>query len=380
MSCEKRPVRIALIGAGKMARAHSQAYLTAARFFDLPVEPQLSVLAGRSREHAEQVARAFSWREVSCDWHEVVSRADVDLVDVCTPNALHAEMACAAAAHNKAVVCEKPLATDLEGATLMAEAVRRAHVANGVVFNYRYAPAVRHARNLIQAGELGEVRHFSVHFLQDWLLDPARQMSWRLNSDEGGGVLLDLGAHLVDLVHHLVGPVSRVAGASAQFVAERRDRGGVVRAVDVDDAVQALLHTDSGALGTLEVSRVAAGYRTQNGFEIVGSRGSVRWEFQRLNDLDVYLADGPASLRGWRTVSVTEPGTHPWAGRWWGAGHVLGYEETFVHQLADFLQLRILSDGQVSDSAPPTFEDGLRCQRVLAAIAEASRSGRWEAV
>ena len=371
----RRPLRIALIGAGKMARAHSQAYLTAARFFDLPVEPVLAVLAGHTHERAEQVARAFGWRDVSSDWQEVVARDDIDLVDICTPNSLHTEPACAAARAGKAVICEKPLAPNLEAGRQMLEAVERAGVANSVVFNYRYAPAVRHARNLVASGQLGEVRHVRFHFLQDWLMHPSRVMSWRLSADSGGGVLLDLGAHLVDLLHHLVGPVHRVAAANAQYVAQRPDLGGALQPVDVEDAVQALLVTRSGALGTLTVSRVASGDRCQNGFEITGSRGSLRWEMRHLNDLHVFLDDGPPSLRGWRSVTVTEPGLHPWASTWWGAGHPLGYAETFVHQLAEFLNR--LGGARDSECPPPTFADGFECQRVLAALASAASSRGW---
>jgi predicted dehydrogenase len=365
---------IAMIGAGKMARAHSQAYLTATRFFDLPLEPVFSVLAGHTRGRAEQVARAFGWQDVSCDWREVVARDDVDLVDICAPNALHAEIACAAAERGKAVVCEKPLAVDLRSAERMVEAVERARVAHMVVFNYRYAPAVRHAHDLLASGRLGEVRQFRLHFLQDWLVDATRPMSWRLRADEGGGALLDLGAHLVDLVHHLIGPIARVAAAGAQFVTERPDQSGVPRPVDVEDVAEALVVTRSGAVGSFGVSRVAGGHLCQNGFEIVASGGSVRWELQRLNELDVYLTDGPAALRGWRTVSVTAPGVHPWADAWWGAGHPLGYAETMVHQLAAVVGHL---GGAGPEPEPPTFRDGLRCQRVLAAVARAARAGQW---
>ncbi len=180
------PLRIALVGAGKMARAHSQAYLTAARFFDLPEEPVLAVLVGRTPERTEAVARAFGWQRVSCDWMEAISASDVDLVDVCTPNALHATIACAAAAHGRAVVCEKPLATSVPEAVQMTDAVTAAGVANATVFNYRYAPAVRHAHDLITSGAIGQVREFRLHFLQDWLADPSRSMSWRLSAEAGG--------------------------------------------------------------------------------------------------------------------------------------------------------------------------------------------------
>ena len=371
----RRPLRIALIGAGKMARAHSQAYLTAARFFDLPVEPVLAVLAGNSREHAQQVAGAFGWQEVVYDWREVVSRDDIDLVDICTPNDVHAQPAIMAAQHRKSVICEKPLAVNVEEARNMAEAVRRAGVTDAIVFNYRYAPAVRQAQKLIADGVLGEIRHFQLHFLQDWLVDPSRPITWRLRADAGGGVVGDLGAHLIDLVHHLIGPIERVAAANARYVSQRTDATGALQAVDVEDAAEGLLETRSGAIGTLSVSRVAGGDRCDNGFEITGRLGSVRWEFQHLNELEVYLADGPASLSGWRKVSVTEPDRHPWASTWWGTGHPIGYGETFANLLAEFL-----GSGPDEHYHPPTFEDGLQCQRVLDAMARAAHSRKWEDV
>jgi predicted dehydrogenase len=360
----RRQLRIAVIGTGKMARARSHAYLTAARLFELPVEPVLAVVAGHSSEHTQQMASAFGWQHVAYDWHDVIRDADVDLVDVCTPNALHADVACAAAERGRGIVCEKPLARNVEEAKRMVDAVERSGVANTVVFNYRYAPAVRHARNLIIDGVLGDVRQLRLHFLHDWLMDPARLMSWRLSAEAGGGVLLDLGPHLVDLAHYLIAPIIRVAAVDKRFTNRV--------SVDVEDALEAVLVTDTGAIGTLTLSRVAGGYRSQNGFEVVGSRGSLRWEFQRMNELDVYLAHGSPPLRGWRTVTVTELGIHPWASTWWGAGPVLGYEATFVHQVTEFL-----SELDAPTRRAPTFEDGLRCQRVLAALVTAAGSMRW---
>ena len=260
-----------MIGAGKMVRAHSQAYLTAARFFDLPVAPVLSVLAGHTRERAEQVADAFGWHEVSCDWRAAVARDDVDLVDICTPNALHGPIACAAAEYGRALVCAKPLATSVNEAMRMTDAVEQARVPNTVIFNYRYAPAVRHAHDVIASGAIGEVRDFRLHFLQDWLAEPTRVMSWRLSAEAGGGALVDLGAHLVDLAHYLVGPIVRVTALDRRSVSQRPDASGAPQQVDVEDALHALLETDSGAIGTLSVSRLAGGYRCQNGFEIFGS-------------------------------------------------------------------------------------------------------------
>lgn len=370
-----REVRIALVGTGKMARAHSQAYLTATRFFDLPVRPVLAVLCGRAAERTEPLASAFGWAEVADDWEQVVARDDLDLIDVCTPTGSHHEIVCAAAAPNRTLLCEKPMGVDAAQAQAMLAAVRRAGAAGAVVFNYRYAPAVRQARDLIAAGRLGEIRHSRFWFLQDWLTDPGRPMSWRLRRQEGGGVLLDLGSHLVDLIHHLVGPVSRVAAACRTFVSERADAAGASHPVDVEDTLEAVVATAPGAIGTLSASRLAAGHHCGSGFEITGSRGSVRWDFQRMNDLDLHLDEGPPELQGWRTVSVTRPGLHPWADAWWGGGHVLGYQETFVHQAVALLRRMGGEDAEL-----PTFEEGASVQRVLDAIEGAGRSGRWVSV
>lgn len=367
-----RESRIALIGTGKMARAHSQAYLTAARFFDLPVRPDLKVVCGRSAERAEPVARAFGWQEAAGDWREAVRRDDVDLVDVVGPTALHCDVVCAAAEAGKAMVCEKPPGVDGAEALRMRDAVATAGVANAVIFNYRFVPAVRLASDLLRAGRLGEVRHFNVHFLQDWLSDPGRPLSWRLRREEGGGVLLDLGVHLVDLIRHLAGEITAVAASTRGFVTERQDAVGEIRPVDVEDAATALLELEGGATGTLQVSRLAAGDRCGNGFEITGSRGSVRWDFQAMNDLEVYLPEEDARLDGWSRISVTRPGIHPWAGTWWGAGHPVGFEETFVHELAAFLGRLGGTEEEV-----PDLEDGVRAQLVLDAIQTAAAERRW---
>lgn len=370
-----RKLRIALVGTGKMARAHSQAYLTAGRFFQLPVQPVLAVICGRTAERAEPLARAFGWGEAAGDWRQVVARADVDVVDVVAPTAAHCEIVCAAAEAGKAVVCEKPVAVDGLQASRMLQAVERAGVQSAIVFNYRYVPAVRLARDLLRSGRLGEVRHFSCHFLQDWLSDPSRPMSWRLRRDEGGGVLLDLGVHLVDLVRHLIGEIERVAASCRGFVSERQDGAGVAQSVDVEDAVSALLETEAGAVGTLQVSRLAAGNRCGSGFEITGSKGAVRWDFERLNDLEVYLSEETPLLEGWRRVSVTRPPVHPWAETWWGAGHPIGFEETFVHELGAFLRRLGGSEDEL-----PGIEDGARAQFVLDALQAAADESRWAEV
>jgi predicted dehydrogenase len=368
----RRPVRIGLIGTGKMARAHGQAYLTAARFFELPVEPRLAVVCG-SRERAEAVARAFGWEEVAADWRRVVERRDLDLIDVCTPTGSHAEIVVAAAGAGRAVLCEKPLASSGGEAEAVVRAAAAAGVSGAVVFNYRYVPAIRQARDLIAGGRLGELRHLEFHFLQDWLTDAGRPMSWRLRAAEGGGVVLDLGSHLVDLVQYLVGPVGQVAAILSRSVAERADERGEPQPVDVEDHFHALVEV-AGVPGTLAASRVASGDRCGFGFQIHGSRGSLRWDFQRLNDLELYLDDQPA-LQGWRRISVTRPGAHPWADAWWGAGHGLGYEETFVHLMTALLRRLGGEQAEV-----PTLEDGLRCQRVLDAMVAAARSRAWVAV
>ena len=297
----------------------------------------------------------------------------MDLVDVVTPGYAHRGIVLAALEAGKHVLCEKPLANTLEEAREMAVAAKEAGTVNMVCFNYRRAPAVQLARKLIEEGRLGEIRHWRAAYLQDFVVDPAFPLIWRFRKElAGSGALGDIGAHIIDLAHFLVGPIAEVTGMTETFVKERPlEEGAGTGGVTVDDAAAFLARFEGGAIGTFEASRFAAGRRNKNAFEINGSRGSVAFDLERMNELEVYFTDDPDDVQGFRTVSVTQP-DHPYAGAWWPPGHILGYEHTFVHTIKD-----LLGGIRTGKSPAPTFEDGYRCQAVLDAVERSAASGEW---
>jgi predicted dehydrogenase len=296
------------------------------------------------------------------------------VVDVGTPGDSHAEIAIAAAAAGKAVLCEKPLANSVADAERMRDAVRSAGVPNGVCHNYRRAPAVALAKRLVESGRLGRIHHWRGAYLQDWIVDPAFPRVWRLQKEHAGsGALGDIGSHSIDLARFLVGEITEVSGLLETFVPERPlPEGRGMGAVDVDDAALALVRFTSGAIGTIEGTRFATGRKNHNRFEVNGSRGSVAFDFERMNELELYEESGPES--GFRTILATDA-SHPYAGAWWPPGHILGYEHTFVHTVRDFA-LAVATGGAMQ----PDFEDGLANQRVLDAIERSAASRRWEKV
>lgn len=368
------PLRVAMVGYAFMGRAHANAWRQARHFFDLPRAPELALVCGRSESAVRDAAHRLGFAAHATDWREAVARDDVDVVDVCAPGDAHAEIAIAAAEAGKAVLCEKPLANSLAEAVRMAEAVRAARVPHMVCHNYRRAPAVALAKQLLAEGRLGRLHHFRGTYLQDWLVDPEAPHGWRMvRARAGSGALGDLGSHVVDLARHLVGEVAEVSAHLATFVAERPRADGAGRApVDVDDAALALLRFESGALGTLEATRFAAGRKNHNRFEINGARGSLAFDLERINELELFLDEGPES--GFRRVLATDP-AHPYVAAWWPPGHALGYEHTFVHTVVDFA--RAIAAGA---PAQPGFDDGVRTHRVLDAIERSAASRRWESV
>lgn len=369
----QKELRIGLVGYGKMGRAHSHAYATAARFFDHDVKPVLTALCGRNREKAVAMAGRFGWQGVETDWRRLLRREDVDLVDVCAPSRTHEEVAVAAARSGKHVLCEKPLALTTAGARKMLEEAERNGVKHMVTFNYRFVPAVRLARRLVEEGRLGKVYHFRGSFYQDWLVDPESPMTWRLRREEAGsGALGDLGAHVVDLARYLVGDISAVSGALHTFVPRRRNEGGEHEDVTVDDAFEALVRFDSGASGTVQASRFATGHKCSNSFEINGSKGSLRFDFRNMNELRFSSREDEAATQGFREIPATVPKVHPYAAHWWGPGHSLGFEHTFVHQVDE-----LLSAFEQNRQPAPDFRDGLWCQEVLEAIEWSDREGCW---
>ena len=356
-----------------MGRAHSNGYRQVGPFFSPRLTPRMRVLCGRTRPAVERAARELGWEEAATDWREVVRRPDIDLVDISTPGDSHAEIAIAAAEAGKAVICEKPLANTVAEAEGMLAAVRKAGVPHLVCHNYRRVPAMTLARQLVQEGRLGRIYHYRAAYLQDCMADPAFPLVWRLDKNQAGsGALGDIGSHAVDLARYLVGEIAEVCGALETFVKERPLAGDPLRrgAVTVDDAAASVVRFENGAMGTIEATRFAPGRKNSNRLEINGSLGSLAFNLERLNELQVYFtADGP--LAGFRTVLVTEP-THPFIKAWWPPGHPIGYEHTFTHTFYDMLE------AMASGTPPsPGFEDGVRNQRVLEAIARSSERRAW---
>lgn len=376
-------LRVALIGTGFMGRMHAHAWRTAPRFFDLDSAPEVRVLVGTDAARTADTAAAWGIGESAADWRSVIERADIDVVDICTPGDTHAEIALAALAAGKHVMCEKPLANDVADAERMVVAADAAH-ARGVVsmcgFSYRRTPALALARRLIEDGRIGDVRHVRAQYLQDWLSDPEAPFTWRLDKARAGsGTLGDIGAHSIDTAQWLTG--DDIVGVSAMlrtFVAtrpvldEQVGLGGRARAdaqrraVTVDDAAAFTAEFAGGALGVFEATRLATGHRNSNRVEINGDRGSVAFDFRAMNELEFYDANDPLGEQGFRRIQANEP-EHPYADAWWPAGHGLGYEHLFTHQVVDLVRA-ITSDGEVS----PTFAEAARVQRVLAAVEQSA--------
>ncbi|MDP9149025.1 MAG: Gfo/Idh/MocA family oxidoreductase [Myxococcota bacterium] len=372
----KRKINVALFGYDFMGRAHSSAWRQVARFFkDAPFEPVLKVVVGRTEAKVAEARERLGFEEHSTRWREVVARKDVDVVDICTPGDAHAEIAVAAAAAKKAILCEKPLANSVAEAEKMLRAVNEAGVIHMLCHNYRRCPAVALAKQIIDEGQIGDIHHYRGVYLQDWIVDPAFPRVWRLDkSRAGSGSLGDLVSHTMDLSRYLVGEPVEVSGMLKTFVSERPlpDDPSKRGPVDVDDSAHALVRFANGAVGYYEGTRFAPGRKNYNRFEINGSKGSLIWDLERMNELEVYIEGGP--LSGFRTISVTDP-AHPYIAAWWPPGHIIGFEHSFTHTVYDFM--RAIEQGK---QPRPNFEDGLQNQRVLDAIERSARSGQWQTV
>ncbi len=376
-------INVGMLGYKFMGKAHSHAYREVSKFFDTGAEPTLKVIGGRTEEPLREAQERWGWEDYSTSWEELVERDDVDLVDIGTPNVSHHDIAVGAAENGKDVLCEKPLAMTVEEARNMLETAEEAGVTHMVSFNYRRLPALQLAKQIIDSGRLGDIHHFRAVYLQDWIVDPEFPRVWRLDAQQAGsGALGDLGAHIIDLARFLVGEIDEVVGDTHTFIEERPLPGseGELRAegstrrgdVTVDDMCSFLARFENGARGTFEATRFAPGRRNGQRLEINGSNGSLVFNLEELNYLDVFYRDDPSDQQGFRRISVTEP-EHPYIEAWWPPGHLIGYQHTFVHQAADLLNA--LSDGT---SVRPDFEDGLRCQQVMAAVEESVDTGGWE--
>lgn len=377
------PLRVALIGTGFMGRAHAHAWRTAPRFFDLPRRPELAVVVGSDPGRTAAFAAHWEVPEHSADWREVIARDDIDLVDIVAPGGLHAPVAIAALAAGKHVLCEKPLANSLADAEAMTQAAAgHPGLVAGCGFSYRRTPALAAMRALIADGRIGGIRHVRAQYLQDWLSDADAPYTWRMDRTlAGSGALGDIGAHSIDTAQWLTGSlITDVSATLRTFVTSRPERGESVglggraaadaprREVTVDDAAAFIATFDDGALGVFEATRVALGRRNANRIEIDGDRGSVAFDFERMNEFEYYDATDPAGAQGFRRVQATEP-EHPYADAWWPVGHGLGYEHTFTHEIVDLVRA-------VAGEAPfaPDFAEALQIQRVLDAV-ERSAAG-----
>jgi predicted dehydrogenase len=369
-----RKINIALIGYKFMGKAHSNAWRQVSHFFQTPFEPVLKVICGRDEAGVKDAATRFGWREYSTSWEKVIERPDIDIVDICTPGDTHLPIALFAARAKKVVFCEKPLANTLDEAQRMLTAVRANSCLHMLCYNYRRAPAVLLAKHLIEEGRIGEIYHYRGTFLQDWLVNPEFPRVWRLEKARAGsGALGDILSHSVDLARFLVGEISEVSGLLKNFTLERPLPAGQGMApVEVDDAALSLVKFESGAVGSIEASRFATGRKNYNRFEINGSRGSIAFNLERMNELEVYLEEGAQS--GFKTILVTEA-DHPFIAGWWPPGHIIGYEHTFTHTVLDLLK------AVADETLPaPNFEDGVRIQKILDAVERSSRTGQWEQV
>jgi predicted dehydrogenase len=373
-----QPLRVAMIGHGFMGAVHSQGWRVAPRFFDLPRSVEMTLLVGRQHASTQAAADKWGWAEISTDWKSAITRDDIDVIDICTPSDTHAEIALAALAAGKHVLCEKPLSNSVTEAEAMSAAAADA-AADGVMsllgFTYRRVPAIQLARQLIADGTIGTVRHARAAYLQDWLSDPAAPYSWRLDrSVAGSGALGDLGSHIIDAVQFITGQhLTSVSGRTLTFVDHRTDSAGVKHPVTVDDAAVFHGQLTDGALATFEATRTASGRKNGLRLEFNGTAGSISFDLEDLNSLHLYEAkDGPNA--GFRRILVTDA-THPYVAAWWPPGHGLGYEHGFSHQVVDLVTA-------VATSTPPepSFADGCQVQRVLEAVETSSRSRAWESV
>jgi predicted dehydrogenase len=373
-------LNIGLVGYGFMGRTHSNAFLQAPRFFDLPVKPVLKAICSRNADRAKAFAANWGYESVESDWRKLVERKDIDLIDIASPNDTHQEIAIAAASAGKMVMCEKPLGRTAVEAQAMVDAVEKAKVPNSVWYNYRRVPAVVLIKNLIDEGKLGRIFHYRAKFLQDWTisqdLPQGGEGLWRLDVKvAGSGVTGDLLAHCIDTALWLNGSISEVSAMTETFIKERKHNlTGKVEPVGIDDASAFLARFGNGSLATFESTRYARGHKALYTLEINGEHASAFWDLHDLHRIQYFDHKDEGRVRGWRSVHITD-GDHPYMKHWWVPGLQIGYEHTFIHQFADFV--KAASEGK---SLAPTFRDGLATDHVTDAVLKSAQSRQWEAV
>lgn len=372
-----KPLNVGTIGYGFMGKAHSNAYATVNHFFDLQYRPVLKAVCARNADKAKAFAATWGYESIETDWRKLIERKDIDLIDICTPNNTHAEIALAAAKAGKMILCEKPLAMTGPEGLQMVEAVEKAKVPNMVWYNYRRVPAVTLAKQLIDEGRLGRIFHYRAKFLQDWTINPELPQGgaalWRLDAAAAGsGVTGDLLAHCIDTALWLNGNLDSVSAMTETFVKERKHNlTGKVEKVGIDDAAIFMGRFHNGSLASFESTRYARGHKALYTFEINGENASIFWDLHDLHRLQYFDHRDQGIVRGWHSIHVSD-GDHPYMGNWWVPGLQIGYEHSFVHQVADFL--KGLETGK---QAMPDFRDAYRTQLVLDAILDSAKNGKW---
>lgn len=379
-------VNVAILGYKFMGKAHSNAYRQVVHFFPGKLQFRMKVLCGPEGAPLKAAARQLGWEETATDWRKVVARKDIDVIDISTPNYLHYPMALAAARAGKHIICEKPPGNNLAEAKNMLRAAEKAGVKHMLMHNYRKIPAVALAKKMIEDGRLGTIYHYHGAYLQDWIMDPKFPLVWRLQKEfAGSGALGDIGSHATDLAQYLNSDIESVTGQMTTFIKERplleksgpdlgAKRSQRKGRVTVDDDANFLARFRNGSSGVIESSRFCGGRRNYNTFQIYGSKGSLAFNLERMNELEFYDATAPAAEQGFKTISVTEA-VHPYVGAWWPPGHIIGYEHTFVHAFHDFL-VALEKDRQPE----PNLADGVKIQAVLTAIERSAKTNRWEKV
>lgn len=376
---EKKQLRIGLIGCGFMGRTHSNGYNRINNFFpELAFTPVLQAACARNETKVKSFAAQWGFASYETDWKKLVAREDIDAIDICTPNDTHAEIAIAAAAAGKMILCEKPLARNLEEAKAMMDAVEKAGVKNTVYYNYRRIPAVTLAKQIIDSGKLGKIYHYRANFLQDWTINADLPQGgeglWRMDAAvSGSGVLGDLLSHCIDTAIWLNGGIKDVSAMTETFIKERTHQlTGKTEPVTIDDACAIMCHFNNGSLGLFESTRYARGHKAEYTFEINGADGSIAWNLHDLNRLQFFDNSDESNLKGWRSIHVTD-GDQPYMNRWWVPGLGIGYEHSFIHQVADFFKCL-----ETGEPCAPTFKDAYETEKVCEAVLASATSGTWK--
>lgn len=365
-------LNIGIVGAQFMGRAHTNAWYDVKQFYELSAKPVMKAACDVVSQSEKEFAQRYGWQSFETSWEKLIERKDIDVIDICTPNKFHSPVAIAAAKAGKHVICEKPMAMTAEEAKEMRDAAKQAGIVNMVAFNYRRLPAIALAKKLIEEGKLGKIYHFNAVYYQDWLVDPEFPYVWRHDKvASGSGAHGDMNAHTVDLARFLIGEIASVCGQEKVFIEKRKKPDGTTGTVTADDSMNFLANFKNGALGNFMATRFATGRKNYLRLEIFGSKGSLIFNLERLNELEFYSTEDENTLQGFRNIIVTE-NNHPYLNKWWPPGHIIGWEHTFIHEIGDFLTA--VAEGK---QITPDFNDGYRCQQVLDAVSVSASEKKW---